>query len=71
MKRQDEIDLWNMTKDIEDSIWWSDWFDKLNIDEKRGMSILKKWDKWGVLNYGVSLRSAWIEDKSKYRYDEK
>ena len=66
MKKQDELNLWNMTRDIKGSIWWEDWFERLNIPLKRGMSIIEKWSNKGILNYGVSLRSAWIEDKSKF-----
>lgn len=65
MKKQDELDLWEMVKDLDGPIEWEEWFEKLKIPMKRGYYIIEKWDDKGILNYGVSLRYAWIEDKSK------
>ena len=69
MKKQDELDLWNEVKDTEENnaIWWPKLFKKFNIPEKRGYFIIDKWNNKGILEYGVSLRTAWIEDKSKWK----
>ena len=69
MKRKDELDLWDRVKDIETNapIWWPDIFKELEINEGRGYYIIDKWNDWGLLNYGVSLRTSWIEDKSKWK----
>jgi len=65
MKKQDEINLWKITRDFEGAIEWEKWFDKLKIPMKRGYYIIEKWSDNGILNYGVSLRYAWIDDKEK------
>lgn len=71
MKKPDELNLWNMVKDLKGAIDWESWFDRLNMNHKRGFYIIEKWSDKGILNYGVSLRYAWIEDKTKFTEDGK
>lgn len=58
-----------MVKDLPNNtvIPWDNILNELNIPIKRGYYILEKWNKIGMLNYGVSLRTSWIEDKSKWK----
>ena len=67
MTKQDELDLWNLVKDIEGPIWWPNYFKKLGISERRAYYIQDKWIDIGILHYGGSLRTVWIEDKSKWK----
>lgn len=64
MKKKDEIDLWNKVKNMpkHKPIEWEKIAQCLGMDQKRLYYILEKWNEFGVLNYGISLRTSWIEE---------
>lgn len=61
MIKQDEKDfakqVLSFGKNIPSELW-----DTLT---KRQYSLLSKWTDKGIWNYGVSVRSGWIEDREK------
>lgn len=71
MKKEDEIELWNKVKNkpLNEVIEWEEIAQRLGMPIKRLGYILEKWSDKGILNYGVSLRTAWIEDKEKFKYE--
>lgn len=72
VKKQDELNLWRVIKDLPNNkvIPWEELFKQLNIHPKRGFYIIGKWTGKGILEYGVSLRTAWISDKTKWNGGE-
>jgi len=73
MKKEDEIELWNKVKGkpLNEVIEWERIGQRLGMPMKRLGYILDKWTNKGILNYGISLRTAWIEDKTKWRDEPK
>ena len=69
MKKQDELNLWEEVKDIETYkvINWDESFKKLDIPIGRGYYIIGKWCNRDIIEFGVSLRFAWLCDKSKWK----
>jgi len=63
MLKQDEMRLWDLVKDLEGPIDWVSWFDKIKMNHKRGFYLVEKWCDKGIVNYGTSIRYAWVEQR--------
>ena len=65
MKKPDEIELWNKVKNKEQnkSIKWEKIGQYLGIPMKRLYYILDKWTDNDIIEYGVSVRYAWLTGK--------
>lgn len=63
----DELNLWNMVKNSEGTINWELCFDKLNISRKIGFYIINKWEENSLIDFGVSIRFGWINDKTQFQ----
>ena len=67
MKKQDELDLWELVKEESpyEVIAWLPLFEKLGIPEGRGYYILEKWCDKNIIEYGCSVRFCWFTRNGK------